>query len=203
MEIVVISVGGVFALLFLFIGWRNFKSNRNSLKREKKLLDRLIPLLKKLEVDELPSQDLVDELAEDPFTRDRLYFILSENDLAQFFPEKYLNHEAAAESALVYWLNHGNELGESPSEIIFTEKVSRFIESQKAEGEYYVFKFKESDPPENAPEWMVGIAGPYIPSEPPYTYAPGTFSTFEDYHSKSPDEHVDWLHSMMTEKGAY
>ncbi|MCB0840118.1 MAG: hypothetical protein KDD99_25795 [Bacteroidetes bacterium] len=201
MEIIVMSVGSVFALFFLFIGWRNFKTNRNALKREKKLLDRLIPLLDKLEADELPGSEMIQELADDPFTRERLYFILTENELGHFFPEEYLNHQSAAESALVYWLNHGNELGDSPAEMIFMATVYREIEHEQIQVVYYVFKFRENNPSPGSHEWMVGIAGPYIAEEEPYTHAPGTFSTFEDYESKSPEEHVDWLHNMMLKKG--
>ena len=191
------------AALFLFIGWRNYASKRASLNRERRLLDLLLPVLKSFEANETPDQNLINELAADPFTRDRLYYILSENESENLFPQEYINHEAAAESALVYWLNHGNELGASPTQIVFTEKRSRYIESQDVDVEYYLFKFQEEVPEGEESIWMIGIAGPYIPSEPPYTFAPGTFSTFIEYDSKTPAEHVDWLHEMMQKKGMY
>ena len=202
MNLAITILGGGMALLFLFIGWRNYATRRSSLNREKRLLELLLPILKSFEENERPDQKLINELAEDPFTRDRLYYILSENNAEDLFPEAYLNHLAAAESALVFWLNHGNELGASPTEIIFTEKRSRYLENKNTDVEYYLFKFRE-ETEEETPYWMVGIAGPYLASEPPYTFAPGTFSTFREYDSQTPDEHVDWLHEMMQKKGMY
>ena len=149
-----------------------------------------------------PDPALIQELADDAASRTFLYVVLDGHDKLDLFPEKYDNFISSAEAALVYWLLHPNELGVRPEKIKFMKKVEIVHEIKEKEEklQFYVFKFKEKAA---EGEWEAGVAGPYVASSNPYDFAPGTFSLFETYDSKSPKEHAESVHELCLKKKMY
>lgn len=43
---------------------------------------------------------------------------------------------------------------------------------------------------------MAGVAGPYMTAAELAPYGAGTFSQFEAYDSRSPEEHVKFIHEL-------
>jgi hypothetical protein len=66
--------------------------------------------------------------------------------------------------------------------------------------EYLVYRFFGDGDNEEA---LVGVSGPFWKGQDPYYGYPGTFSTFNEYSSKTPEEHVEWVHTTMVKKGVY
>jgi hypothetical protein len=48
--------------------------------------------------------------------------------------------------------------------------------------------------------WLAGVAGPYPVDGPVGSGAPGTFSRFESYDSKSSEKHVRTTHHLVVER---
>src|ERR1051326_951157 len=80
------------------------------------------PIAKKLETkDSLFSTD-INPLAENPEFRQDLFYLLTHYHREDLFPQKYYSFESAAESNMVNWLQHPNELDTIPSEIALAGK---------------------------------------------------------------------------------
>jgi hypothetical protein len=105
-----------------------------------------------------------------------------------------------AEADLVVWLNHPNELGSVPDEMELMASLP--VPAAGSEGQrYFLFRYRMR-PPHWAAEngWLAGVAGPYAINGPVLSGASGTFSRFEPYDSKSPEEHVRATHQLMVER---
>lgn len=206
MQITFYIIGGLVGLLIIFLVYRYWATLKATQKRDKDIFDKVKPVIEALENQNVFDEELINRLADDSATRGILYSILEEHNRLELFPNKYMDFKSGAESSLVYWLLHPNELGDRPDQIEYIQTVSRAqeIDNEKQKLDYYVFKFK-MNPPHWASKdgWTVGVAGPYIKDSEPYDFAPGTFSTFEKFESKSPDEHVGWVHETMNKKGQY
>ena len=154
------------------------------------------PIAKKLETkDSLFSTD-INPLAENPEFRQDLFYLLTHYHREDLFPQKYYSFESAAESNMVNWLQHPNELDTIPSEIALagketiTEGDSSFI--------YYVFKFKTSPPHWAAKDgWMFGCVGPFCSQDSPYTWAKATFSRFSSVDTSSSKKEALWNHKHV------
>ena len=202
MKVLLISIGCVIGLVVLFIVWRLIATFQAAIRRDKQVSEEMASIVTILESGKTPSKADINKLAERKHTRRALYEVLDKYGKTALFPERYMTKEAAAEADLVYWLLHPTELGSAPDNIELMTKVNRQYEGTRLE--YYVFRYKMNEPHSAAKDgWMVGISGPYFKGSPLYAWAPGTFSTFEKYASKTPDEHVDWLHETMIKKGMY
>lgn len=202
MKILLIIIGSVIGLVVLFVVWRLISTFQATAHRDNQVSEEIAPIVKTLESGGIPSQSDLLKCAEGRHTRRALYEVLQKYGKGELFPQQYLTQEAAAEADLAYWLLHPNELGSPPDFIELMTKVIRQYEG--ASLEYFVFRYKMNEPHWAAKDgWMVGISGPYTEGSRLYSWAPGTFSTFEKYESKTPDEHVDWLHEMMIKKGMY
>ncbi|MEL6256224.1 MAG: hypothetical protein AAFR87_29745 [Bacteroidota bacterium] len=195
-------MGGIVSALFFFVAYRKWKLKRNTQKRDLEIFEKAKPLIEAVENGQDPDPALVRELAEDAASRTFLYVVLDGHDKLELFPEKYDNFISSAEAALVYWLLHPNELGSRPEKIKFMKKVEIVHEIKEKEEKlnFYVFKFKEIA---NEGEWEAGVAGPYVESSNPYDFAPGTFSLFETFDSKSPKEHAEAVHELCLKKKMY
>lgn len=122
------------------------------------------------------------EIAADSEVRNWFYINLEMLEKADIFPEKYKNQKCFAESNMVDWLVYPTELGRVPD---YIELMNIF---NNEEEEYYLFRFK-CDNDEDG--WMAGVSGPYDKNEIPTTSAGGyTFSHFEKWESKTPEEHL-------------
>ncbi|MCI0624687.1 MAG: hypothetical protein L0387_24085 [Acidobacteria bacterium] len=68
--------------------------------------------------------------------------------------------------------------------------------------DYFVFRFRMKAPHWAAKDgWAAGVAGPYMTAGEPCPDAAGTFSQFEAYDSRSPEEHVKFIHELAFGKG--
>ncbi len=109
------------------------------------------------------------------------------------FPEEFGTQAALAESNMVNWLIYPTELGRAPDEIELMHIAT--IDPGTADGlnDYYVFRFRTFEPHWAAKDgWMAGVSGPFIQKDAPSTVSYGhTFSRFEPWDSKAPEEHLE------------
>ncbi len=202
MKVFLIVVGSVIALIVLFIVWRLIATFRATGTRNRLIDEQMAPIVEKLKAGREPNESELLSYAIRPDTRRALHEALVEHDRESLFPKEYMTPEAAAEADMVFWLLHPNELGSVPDSIELTTRVKR--EREGMDLEYFVYRFRMNEPHWAAKDgWTVGVSGPYLKDAPLYSWAPGTFSTFEKYDEKTPEEHVNRVHEAMEKKGMY
>ena len=195
---------GILALAVVcvaFVAWRYFATIAGGLRRTSDINRRVEAVLAPLNSGGHPDVEQLRVLAEDPATRNTLRDQLAALNQSSLFPAEYATEEAMAESELVFWLRHPNELGASPDEIERMERQTR--PCQGGEVAYFVFRYKTHPPHWAANQgWLAGVAGPYPASGTvgPDVH-PTAFSTFKPYAEATPAEHVDWFHEMLTKRG--
>jgi hypothetical protein len=147
-----------------------------------------------------PDARDLERFAQDRATRRVLYDALEHHHKLALFPSRYLTPEAMAEADLAMWLNHPNELGAVPDEMELMATLPApppGFEHQR----YFLFRYKTKPPHWAAKDgWLAGVAGPYPVDGPVAAGASGTFSTFEPYDSKAPEEHVRTTHQLVMER---
>ncbi|MFB3906393.1 MAG: hypothetical protein ACE15E_23360 [Acidobacteriota bacterium] len=137
-------------------------------------------------------------LAGNPETRNMLFARLESLGKADLFPSTYRTREAFAESDMVFWLSHPNELGCPPAEIELAAKIRKDLPGKDDALEFFVFRFRASASHWAASSgWMAGITGPYAAHCDSPLESPCTFSELEPFDSKTPADHVDYLVSKM------
>jgi hypothetical protein len=142
----------------------------------------------------------VTEVANSAEMRSTFYRLLRELGKESLYPRDLLNQEAFAESDLVNWLTYPTELGRVPDEIQLMAVVSFDTGGPGGETyDYYVFRFRTHPPHWAAKDdWLAGVSGPFKRSQEPTPDAGGeTFSQFEAWDSKSPEEHVGDLQQHL------
>lgn len=135
------------------------------------------------------------EIARSAEVRTVLYEHLERLDRLSLFPDEFLTDEAFAESNLVQWLAFPTELDRAPDEIEFIKMVTVKCDSSVGLLDYYVFRFRTHEPHWSAKDgWLAGMSGP-IPQEEADSdlYFRHTFSQFERWDNKTPEEHVDQM----------
>lgn len=140
------------------------------------------------------TQDIL-EIVSDSEIRNWFYDYLNGIGKEEIFPEEYKNQKAFAESNMVNWLIYPTELGRVPDKI---ELMNVF---DVEEDECYLFRFR-CDSNENWKDegWMAGISGPFSKKDKPTTSAEGwTFSHFEKWESKTPEEHFKSISGNIKE----
>ncbi len=65
--------------------------------------------------------------------------------------------------------------------------------------DYYLFRFRTHPPHWAAKDgWTAGVSGPFLGKNSPSTESYGdTFSSFEEWDSKQPDEHVGNIRGLI------
>jgi hypothetical protein len=181
------------ALLLDLLGFVDTPSSRNELAAALEHQDpRLASFaaLSLLRLGEPVDQACAHRIAASHEMRRWLYSGLEELGRLDLFPQEYLNQEALAYSDMVNWLCFPTELAREPDEI---ELMKTFVEQgEPSQGvvEHYLFRFRTHPPHWSAKEgWLAGIAGPFYPAEGPSPSANGTFSAFQQWDSKTPEEH--------------
>jgi hypothetical protein len=205
MEIALAFVGLVIIAGVGYVLYKRRSLRKATLDRDAEVFELVKPVADLVERGEEPPAEVLTELAADPALRSMLFAVLRVNQKENLFPAPYLNMESGAESSLVYWLLHPDELGSRPDHLRFLKKVSRthqFREQEKkTELDYYVFKFRMNAPHWASEEgWMLGTAGPYVNDSEPYDFAPATFSNFTSVKSQTPEEFVHGVHTMAVRK---
>lgn len=199
MIIIKIILWAIAILFVLFIfGWLN--AIRASLSRNRKLDSKIQPAIQAIQANDSSAESIIVELANLPEIRNYLYKKLKEIGKENLFPIAFRSVEKAAESDLVCWLLHPNELNAVPSEIVFVRTVT--VKDENKSGKVYLFKFR-TKPPHWASNkgWMAGVAGPYWDEEELYTAATGTFSELISFDSMTEEEHVNCLREALHKRG--
>ena len=131
-------------------------------RRERRAMEaRLAPVLEPLDAGGQPDPAVLHQFAADPLTRAALYDALAHRGRESVFPAEFRTQEALAESDLVQWLAHPNELRGPPDEIQF-ERVYTKQTDEVGPVRWYLFRFRVRPPHWAADKgWMAGAAGPY------------------------------------------
>ncbi len=132
---------------------------------------------------DLPAA-VVARVAKDAETRSVLYGFLRDLGASDRIPVEYRSRDAFAEADVVGWLAHPNELGHAPTNI---EKMAIFTATHEGqEVELYVWRFRDE-----GEAWQAATSGPYVKTAPEGPLSgPSTFSMFEDWDTKTPEEHA-------------
>jgi hypothetical protein len=132
--------------------------------------------------------------------RNWLYDRLDKMGKAAAFPAKWKTQQALAESDMVRWLAYPTELGRPPDEIELMKVVS-VDAGDDGTLDCYLFRFRTHPPHWAAKDgWMAGISGPFRRKDAPTTSSMGdTFSKFEPWSSKTPEQHVAEIQKLMDE----
>src|SRR5688500_17622148 len=114
---------GLVAALVAFVVWRYTSVSRGAAQRDEALLVRMDPLAKKFEAREHVASQEIEAFASVPEFRPMLHALLEYHKRLDLFPKKYLSEKSQAESQLVYWMLHPNELQAAPASIALEEEV--------------------------------------------------------------------------------
>lgn len=131
-------------------------------------------------------------------TRNWLYKRLVKLERSELFPEAFFSQKAFAESDMVNWLIFPTELARVPDEIELMKIVS-IPTPRNGPLDYYVFRYRTHAPHWAAKAgWTAGIAGPYLQKNAPSQKSYGdTFSSFDPWESKTPEEHVGNIRELL------
>ncbi len=138
------------------------------------------------------EQRLLFDIAASPEVRNHFYEELVKLSKSSLFPETFRTQAAFAESDMVHWLLFPSELGRVPDEIELMYIASFDTQTEDGSIDYYVFRFRTLEPDWAAKDgWMAGVSGPFLRKDVPSTRSYGeTFSRFEAWDSKTPEEHL-------------
>jgi hypothetical protein len=140
----------------------------------------------------------LEEGAADPESRNYLYNQLEKLNQEALYPRAWYSQAAFAEGDMVTWLLYPTELARKPDEIQLMQVVD--VDSKSDDGivQFYLYRFRSSDSSWRDEGWMAGVSGYYKKAEQPSTDASGyTFSTFEKWDSKTPEEHVADIRKLI------
>jgi hypothetical protein len=194
---VLYTVGGLAGLVALFIVWRLYATIAGGRRAYRVRMARIAPVIEALDAGRDPGEADLVTFARDRRTRQVLYDALEHHDKLALFPKEFLTWDAFAEADLVGWLGHPNELGAAPDEI----ELMATLPAPRAQGHYFLFRYRTLAPHWAAGDgWMAGVAGPYDLTAVPRPFGPGTFSRFEAYDSRTPEEHVEVTHRVVVER---
>jgi hypothetical protein len=140
------------------------------------------------------------EVARSAEMRNILHRMLRDMGKHAHYPREVLNQEAFAESDLVNWLTFPSELGRVPDEIQLMKVVS--VEADQPGGDvwdYYVYRFRTKPPHWAAKDgWLAGVSGPFRRADSPTPEgASDTFSRFESWDSRRPEEHLGEVQQLV------
>lgn len=182
--------------------WRSTAVARGARRRDAKLLAALDPLDRRLAKKEPVSVGEIADLAREPQYRPMLHAMLTHYGRLDLFPQEHLTIVAQGESALAYWMMHPKELGDAPAEMQLVEEVNRERHGRRLK--YLVYRYRM--PPGHWAEkdgWILGLAGPFLDNDMPYSGVATAFSYCGDTDGKvKPTDLVDWWLEILTAKGA-
>ena len=192
--IIIASLGGAFLLL---VAWLVFRAITGGGKVAKELARKLMPVLTALKEGKEAPHAEIEMLAKSPDTRSGLFQILNEMGRKELFPREYSSLERIAESHLVVWLLHPNELRNVPDEIELMKEIVRAEGTPTVSNRYFVFRFRTRAPHwASSIGWMGGVAGPYPEGEVPLRSPEMVFSRLESAGDQTAEEIF-----AMVEKG--
>jgi hypothetical protein len=193
--LLVILVFTFLAVMALFLN--DFYIKRKFRKFIAKKYTLIDTLKQKLDSNAFITEEEIMSLVMQPALRPALYQLMKIYHKLHLFPSDYYTCEKGAESYLATWLEFPTELGRSPEEIELLTKIA--LEDDVYD--YYVFKFRSSDPKWAAKlKWMIGVAGPYVPQSLPYEVPKRIFSRFNSIGTTSPEKEVTWVHENINHR---
>jgi hypothetical protein len=193
MKIVLSGLG----LVALLVVWRLYATIAGGERAYNRLLAEIAPITRALAAGHDPAEADLVTFASDRRTRRVLYDVLDHQRKLHLFPRQFLTWEAMAEADLAAWLNHPNELGSPPDEM---ELMTR-ARDPGVDTHYFLFRFRMRPPHWAAKDgWLAGVAGPYDLSQEPKPYGPGTFSRFESFDSRTPEQHVEMIDGLTSKR---
>ena len=196
-------IGALIGALVLLYIWRYAAIVWGTRRQENSAMWRIAPLIRAADAGAEPPLDLILQLAKDPETRNDTHGMLVYLKREHWFPREYRTQEAVAESDMVYWLCHPNELGCTPSQIELVHRESVETGMIPAHVLHFVFRFRTPKPRWAASRgWMVGVARPYRERNNGeiWEHAPGTGSIYEPFDSQTVKEHVELVHEGMLKR---
>jgi hypothetical protein len=199
MKAILVGLGILAAIIAFFVVWRLWATYAGGRDSYSGLTARIEAVERRLVAEQEPEPADLERFAKDPATRKVLYDALEHHGRLGLFPPEYLTPEAMAEADLVVWLAHPNELAATPDDIELMKVVAAPGEAY-AHQRYFVFRYRTRAPHWAAADgWLAGVAGPYPDDKAFAPGAPGTFSRFEPYDSRTPEEHVRVTHEVVME----
>lgn len=184
---------GLFTLLWV-------RAIRATFARNRRLETMIDPVVTAVAAGDPAAGDLVRAGAKDPATRNDLYARLAEMGRTDMFPEEFRTIEKIAESDLVRWLMHPNELQTAPSAIELLCQAD--VTEAGKHGRCFLFRFRVDAPHWAADRgWMAGIAGPFWDGDAQPGAGRRTFSELTPYATMSDGEHVRFLQAAATKWG--
>ena len=121
MEYVIATVVAIVVALAAFVWWRYTSIARGARQRDEKILPLIDPIGEKLAAGKQPSTEEIESVANKSHARSYLYEVLKHFERLDLFPKQFTTPEAQAESKLVYWMMHPNELQDAPEVIELAE----------------------------------------------------------------------------------
>lgn len=193
-------VVGLFALVVVLFLLMWMRAIRASGRRNEQLEKDLLPVIAALQENDSSAPQLVYDAAQNPTTRNFLYEKLQELGRVDIFPEEFRTNEKHAESDLVTWLMHPNELNAIPAEIHLAKRIA--IEEGGRKGTVFLFRFL-TDSSHDAWErgWMAGVSGVYWENSNLDDEVRGAFSEFIPFNQMTEEQHVEFLAASRNKKG--
>lgn len=199
MNITFIIIGALVVIVVAFVIYRNMKVNKQNRALNEQRYQRIKPLVEKLESNETPTQEDVQQFAEKLITRESTYQLLAEHNMLNLFPEKFNNLVSGAASNLANWLEFPTELDACPDEMEHMERVTFDFDGQNNFVHYEVFKYRVDEPHWAAKDgWMLGVVGPFFDDSKPYDFPHATFSRASSTVDKvTPKQEAKWVHENI------
>jgi hypothetical protein len=188
-------------VMIAFLWWRWTSVSRGARQRDEKLLRVLEPVAQRLAAKEQVDEAEIAALARQPQYRPMLYDMLAYFERIDLFPLGDLAPVAQGEGRLAYWMMHPNELQDAPSEIELVEEVVR--QRHGLDLKFFVYRYRMAAGHwAHKDGWLLGLAGPFLEKDAPYSGPAGGFSRCGDKEGViKPAELVDWYLGMMEKKG--
>jgi hypothetical protein len=201
MKIFLIIIGVILGLIVLGVVGMFVYSDIMVSRYENELKEKAGLVLDQIETGKLDADAIQKICKEHPEYRRYLYTYMDDTSK---FPVEFATELSAAETDMIIWLMHPNELDARPAVIEFVEKIDMKYDSITLT--YYLFRYK-TDKSHYAYEngWMAGVSGPYRNNTPLYEKKTvnGTYSEFEPFSKLSNRQHVEQIHRKMVEAGQY
>ena len=184
---------GLYTLLWI-------RAVRATLARNRRLDATIAPVVAAVAAGDPAATARVAACAKDPATRNDLYARLAEAGKTDLFPQEFRAIEKIAESDMVRWLMHPNELQTPPESIELLCQVE--VTETGRHGRCFLFRFRVAAPHWAADRgWMSGIAGPFWDGDAQPGAGRRTFSELTPCDTMTSSEHVRFLQAAAKKWG--
>jgi hypothetical protein len=196
---------GIIVVLVVFVFAALYVNLRLASRRQRDYVRlRLAPVVAPLKDGRAVDPATIAALAADAEFRNDLFEEMERLGQAGLFPAQYRSVEAFAESVIVSWLAHPNELRKAPDAIELVGKHA--MESGDGLGKltYFLYRFRV-EPPHFAADkgWIAGVCGPFLEAADAPLLAPlGLFSEMQPFDQVQPAEYIKLFHEASQRTGS-